>query len=334
MKHNKKLFALMLCMILAVSMLLPVSASETAEDAEQEIQWEIGADGQTLTYGDQTYTHYTIPSYDWFRPYQSYQYVQEFGNYFIGQPILGAEGEEVTLYEDMVVLYVYFSTDTAFDVYVTAQGARALDEYMAGNYAQYELTSGTYESATISEQTVRAWSEITPTETVDASLLGELVSYNVIGYDSTLTFAHIIGKVFEYNGDYLFVNYSHLNNSHFDSYGNLSFRSGNVPVVRLSATDKAQITDAIDRFEYYDGEIVYEESDPLDATISMVLFLLLASPFLYILPVLFLVFGIVMRCIKKLPGRKRWNTVIIASIVWLGLSLLASCILVIPTFFL
>ena len=334
MKHTQKIFAVWLCMILLLCATLPVSASDKAEDTEPEINWELSEDEKTLTYGDQAYTYYAIPSYDWFRPYQSYQYVQEFGYHFIGQPILAAEGEEVTLYEDMVVLYVYFDVNTAFDVYVTEQGARALDEYMAGNYAQYELTSGTYESATISEQTVRAWSEITPTETVDASLLGELVSYNVIGYDSTLTFAHIIGKVFEYNGDYLFVNYSHLNNSHFDSYGNLSFRSGNVPVVRLSAQDKAQITDTIDRFEYYDGEIVYEESDPLDATISMVLFLLLASPFLYILPVLFLVFGIVMRCIKKLPGRKRWNTVIIASIVWLGLSLLASCILVIPTFFL
>ena len=334
MKHTQKILAVLLCMILLLCATLPVSASDKAEDTEPEISWELSEDRQTLTYGDQTYTHYVIPSYDWFRPYQSYQYVQEFGNYFIGQPILTTEGEEIVLNENMVVLYVYFDVNTAFDVYVTAQGACALDEYMAGNYAQYELTSGTYESATISEQTVRAWSEITPTETVDASLLGELVSYNVIGYDSTLTFAHIIGKVFEYNGDYLFVNYSHLNNTHFDSYGNLSFRSGNVPVVRLSATDKAQITDAIDRFEYYDGEIVYEESDPLDATISMVLFLLLASPFLYILPVLFLVFGIVMRCIKKLPGRKRWNTVIIASIVWLGLSLLASCLLVIPTFFL
>ncbi len=334
MKHTQKIFAVWLCMILLLCATLPVSASDKAEDTEPEIRWELSEDGQTLTYGDQTYTHYVIPSYDWFRPYQSYQYVQEFGNYFIGQPILGAEGEEVTLYEDMVVLYVYFNTNTAFDVYVTAQGARALDEYMAGNYAQYELTSGTYESATISEQTVRAWSEADATETVDATLLGELISYNVIGYDSTLTFAHLIGQVFEYNGDYLFVNYSHLNNTHFDSYGNLSFRSGNVPVVRLSATDKAQITDAIDRFEYYDGEIVYEVSDPLDATISMVLFLLLASPFLYILPVLLLVFSIVMRNVKKFANRKRWNTVIIASIIWLGLSLLASCILVIPTFFL
>ena len=334
MKHTQKILAVLLCMILLLCATLPVSASDKAEDTEPEIRWELSEDEQTLTYGDQTYTYYAIPSYDWFRPYQSYQYLQEFDVRFIGQPILSTEGEEVTLYEDMVVLYVYFDVNTAFDVYVTAQGARALDEYMAGNYAQYELTSGSYESATISEQTVRAWSEITPTETVDATLLGELVSYNVIGYDSTLTFAHIIGKVFEYNGDYLFVNYSHLNNTHFDSYGNLSFRSGNVPVVRLSAQDKAQITDTIDRFEYYDGEIVYEQSDPLDATLSMVLFLLLASPFLYILPALFLVFGIVMRCIKKLPGRKRWNTVIIASIVWLGLSLITSCLLVIPTIFL
>ena len=321
-------------MILLLCATLPVSASDKAEDTEPEIRWELSEDGQTLTYGDQTYTHYVIPSYDWFRPYQSYQYVQEFGNYFIGQPILGVEGEEITLYEDMVVLYVYFDVNTAFDVYVTAQGARALDEYMAGNYAQYELTSGTYESATLSEQTVRAWSEADATETVDATLLGELVSYNVIGYDSTLTFAHVIGQVFEYNGDYLFVNYSYLNNTHFDSYGNLSFRGGSVPVVRLSAQDKTQITDTIDRFEYYSGEIVYEESDPLDATLSMVLFLLLASPFLYILPALFLILGIVMRCIKKLPGRKRWNTVIIASIVWLGLSLITSCLLVIPTIFL
>lgn len=334
MKHTQKIFAVLLCMMLLLCATLPVSASDKAEDTEPEIRWELSEDRQTLTYGDQTYTHYAIPSYDWFRPYQSYQYFQEFGNYFIGQPILSAEGDEIALNENMVVLYVYFSTDTAFDVYVTAQGARALDEYMAGNYAQYELTSGTYESATISEQTVRAWNEADATETMDATLLGELISYNVIGYDSTLTFAHVLGQVFEYNGDYLYVNYSHLNNTHFDSYGNLSFRGGSVPVVRLSATDKAQITDTIDRFEYYDGEIVYEESDPLDATLSMVLFLLLASPFLYILPVLFLVFGIVMRCIKKLPGRKRWNAVIIASIVWLGLSLLASCILVIPTIFL
>ena len=66
----------------------------------------------------------------------------------------------------------------------------------------------------------------------------------------------------------------------------------------------------------------------------MILFLVLASPFLYLMPAALLVLGIVMRCIKKVPSRKRWNTVIIASTVWLGISVFASLLLVIPTFFL
>ena len=212
MKHTQRIFAFILCLVLALCTVLPIAASDETAEEPEALEWIVSEDQTTLTYGDQTYTRYAIPSYDWFRPYNFYDFMQDASTdgwiLCVGQPILSIQGEEIVYYEDMVVLYDYFSVNTEFLVYVTAQGALALDEYIAGNYAQYELTSGSYEGTTISEQTVRNWHEAAATETVDATLLEDLVSYNVLGYDSSLTFAHILGQVFEYNGDYLYVNYS------------------------------------------------------------------------------------------------------------------------------
>ncbi len=340
MKHTKKLFALMLCLIMALSMMLSVSASDAAEDqTEVEIEWEISEDQQTVRYGDKVYTRYALPYYDWFRPYHFYRYSQYVNTDdpmvdSIGHPmVFEADGQEPLVYEDMVIIFDVISVYSEYRVYVTEQGAEKLDAYTSGNYAQYELTYGTFEGAVISEETVRAWNTSDATDKAQAAQLGEMMSYKVIGYDSTLTFAHVIGQVFENNGTYLYVNYSMLDNSYFDANGDLSFRQGEVPVVQLDQASESIVTDAIGNMEYYSVNIEEEQSDPLDATLSMILFLILASPFMYLFPILLLILGIVMRCIKKLPGRKRWNAVIIAAIVWLGLAIIASCILVIPTIF-
>ena len=55
---------------------------------------------------------------------------------------------------------------------------------------------------------------------------------------------------------------------------------------------------------------------------------------MYILPTLLLALGIVMRCVKKIPNRKRWNAIIILSSLWLVGSFITSLLVLIPTFFL
>ena len=94
------------------------------------------------------------------------------------------------------------------------------------------------------------------------------------------------------------------------------------------------VADATERFVNHSLNFKTEEAEPVESSVAMAGFLLITSPLLFILPVLLLALGIVMRCLKKIPNRKRWSNVIILSSLWLGGSVITSLLLLIPTFFL
>ena len=338
MKHVKKLSIFLLCISLMLSLSLPVLASDAETEAEEEITWVVSDDQLTLTGGDTVYERYELYTFDRFRPHDFYEYtgrIETDSSYvdIIGQPAHVIEGK-VIINRDVAVIFDYFSDMADFRVYVTAEGAAALDQFVQGNYAAYELAESRFYSAPVDADLMVSLQSRTSDTIVEVAELGNLSYYDVYGYDSTMTFVHVIGVVFDNDGQYLYVDYEWLDNTHFDADGNLSFRSGSVPVYTLSAAESEQIAAATEQMQHYSVNLIEDEVEPLDATIAMVFFLLLASPLLYLLPIGLMVLGIVLNHSKKVSNRARWKLVILLAAIWLGLAILTSGVLLIPTFFL
>lgn len=332
MKNAKKMFALMLCIILSLSMLLPVSASD---EAEEKPEWVISEDMNTLTYGDRVYERVEISWGVWLRSNYYYQYRQmleiETGTRTqIRHPILTDEqGEEEILWDIVFLDNEYNANYQPLAVYVNTKSKHIIDDFNAGNYAQYEL--GWYSrSAVIEESAVKAWLNATPDLSVKAQDLTDAPYHYVFAYDQTLTICKVFGVIFEVNGGYFYVDGAYC----LDFEGYLALRPGDLPALQLQGQDAALVADATERFVSHSLKYKTEEAEPVESSVAMAGFLLIASPLLFILPVLLLALGIVMRCLKKIPNRKRWNTVIILSSVWLGGSVITSLLLLIPTFFL
>lgn len=332
MKHIKKISILLLCLLLAFGTILPVSASD---DYEEKPEWEISEDLGTLTYGDRVYERAEISWGVWLRSDYYYQYRQvleiETGTRTnIRHPILTDEqGKEEILWDIVFLNNAYNASYQPLAVYVNANSKHIIDDFNAGNYAQYEL--GWYSrSAVIEENAAKAWMSATPDLSLDAQDLTDAPYHYVFAYDQTLTLCKVFGVIFEVDGGYVYVDGAHC----LDFEGYLALRPGDLPALQLQGQDAALVADATERFVNHSLNFKTEEAEPVESSAAMAVFLLIASPLLFILPALLLALGIVMRCLKKIPNRKRWNIVIILSSVWLGGSVITSLLLLIPTFFL
>ena len=335
MKHIKKLSALLLCLMLVFSSVLPICA---ADQTEEKPTWALSEDQNTLTYGATVYQRVEIPSGVWFRPYALYTFNGDMDTAFdkyteVAHPIADlsldlSDGQPVPL-TDVAFLYGSVSAEGLYAVYATDSGKSIINDFNAGKYAQYELGSH-YSSSVLNPQTVTRWRNTEPNDTIFAEQLSDASYHYVFGYDATLSMAKVVGVIFELNGTYLYVPGEQC----LDIDGYVSLRPGSITVHLLDQEDTEQVKAAISDMKYHDYEDVGEQSEPLDPTLSMIVFLLIASPVMFLLPALLLALGIVMRCVKKIPNRKRWSTVIILSSVWLVGSVITALLLVIPTFFL
>ena len=329
MKHAKKLTALMLCLLLAFGMILPVSASK---DPVEEPMWAISEDLGMLTYGDTSYTCMEIPYDTWFRPYAIYTYSQtirsaKLSKYsvYVSHPM--NEAGEVR--KDLVFLYRYTQKDGWNGVYVTESSRKIIEDFCAGKYAHYELGNEN-QSAPLAADAVEAWRNATPEVSIDTLSLAEVPFHYVLGYDESYSLASVQGVIFEVEGEYLYVSSEHCTSI----FGVLSLRPGSVPALALDGQHAEAVKTAIKESSYFSTDVTYESSEPLPPVASMVIFLIMASPVMFLLPALLLTLGIVMRCVKKVPNRKRWKAVIITASVWLGGAVIAALLLVIPTLFL
>ena len=332
MKHIKKITALLLCLLLALGTVLPICAmDDEAAAPEESSEWSLSEDQYTLSYGDVVYERMEIPTDVWFRPFTLYSFYTPVDQGInVAHPVANSNAAERTALTDVAFLYSSTSASGLISVYASTHTGKAIiEDFCAGRYAQYEL--GTYhQSAVLSAETVTLWRNTEPNITIFAEQLSNAPYHYVFGYDATLSLAKVIGVIFEYSGQYLYVQGEQC----LDINGHLSLRPGTITVHILNAEHVEQVQAAISGKEYYTCEDVGEQSEPVPPTISMALFLLIASPLMYILPTMLLALGIVMRCVKKIPNRKRWNAIIILSSLWLVGSFITSLLVLIPTFFL
>lgn len=343
MKRMKRLFALTLVLMLISCLSLSVFATEEPSETEQDYEWVLSEDNQTLTWGDEVYTRYEIPENDWFRPYMFYEYNQTmdtgmYGTYYvdlIGQPVLEETEDDVVICADMAIIYDYMADDAVILVFVNEYGEQILDAYMAGQYEKYDLSFGygyNNKCAPISENMVKTWNAATPDLEIDVTTLKDASHYEILGYDQTLTLAHVIGAVYEIDGQYVYLHYDKLDNNHFDADGNLSFRSGTVPALRLNSQQTEVVDNAIEDAESFSVSMTYEQTEPLEGGIAMILMVLMLFPPMVMLPCITLVLGVTLACIRSVPGRGRWLLVAILSLLWILFAVILGLTLIILAF--
>ena len=331
MKHIKKISILLLCLMLVFGSLLPVCA---ADEAEESPEWTFSEALGMLTYGTTEYQQMEISSDIWFNPCALYTFNQNLETNFekyteVAHPVADPSAQNRAPLTDVAFLYGSVTAHGLYAVYATDSGKSIINDFNAGKYAQYELGSD-YSSSVLDAQMVMDWRNAEPDITILAEQLSDAPYHYVLGYDATLSLAKPIGVIFEYSDQYLYVPGEQC----LDINGYLSLRPGTVTVYVLNQAHAEQVQTAISNKERHYYEDIGEQSEPVPPTISMALFLLIASPLMYILPTLLLALGIVMRCVKKIPNRKRWNAIIILSSLWLVGSFITSLLVLIPTFFL
>ena len=332
MKYVKRIFAVAVILATLASFTFGVCAADKADDWSQ---WTLSEDETNITYEGVAYDRYELPFNTWFRPKSLYVYEQDLGYYVnVARPILSEGHNDEILCQDVVLLYEYSGIDDLEAMYVSKEGKAIMDRFAQGEYARYELFTSYSSGKQISEKTVDRWNGADSNTSVDVTQLAGEARYEILGYDETLTVAHVVGAVFEVDETYLYIYYDVLENQYFNSDGSFSFRKGTVSALILDQEDASWVETAIE--EANEGEDEWrqftyesEESEPLDPVGSMVIMLFLLSPLMFVLPVILLVMSLVLSFVREIPGRGRWRRIAILSASWLLLSLIITIFLMI-----
>lgn len=330
MKNIKKLSALLIALLMILSLILPVFAAEyPTEEIDESVEWVYDESTGELTHGDAVYTEYFLSSgfrilcnryrYDAEINMELYNIYQLYILQILPDPEVPAVRSDITF-----ISSTGYSDEDAVRIFVTPEGKAIMDDFENGQYASYQFAENVYKRADITQE---YWMDIEnrePNLTLDVRTLRSATEYTILGIDATGNFAHVIGAVYQTvdGHGYVYVHYDALESNMLNAEGTLSFREGEVPAYTLDATKVGALISSMS----HQSSMIYsayhfEDNDlDMDQTPALILFALMLSPFLFIAPLLFLVLGIVLCSIKKIPGRKRWGGLVAISCLWLACS--------------
>ena len=160
---------------------------------------------------------------------------------------------------------------------------------------------------------------------VEVTELKGLDRYELVSFDPNLALVRTVGAVYRLDGErYGFVDYTLLDNTHFDASGNFSYRSGSVTLSVLKGDVYATLMETVDAMDDFDWEITYE-NDPDMATAGLVIFWIFFVLVGYAMPLAPLLVGLLLPQSAKCHRPKRWY----ALAVFAGLWLLAATVILI-----
>ena len=333
-KTFKKLPALLIALLMILSLILPVFADDyPTEEIDETVEWVYDESTGELTHGDAVYTEYFLSSGFWIIAESRYEYydsipmeVYETRKQFV-MHILPDEEVPVVRTDIAFVAPNGYAYESQTRLFVTPAGKKVLDAFEEGQYATYQIAK--YEAAR-ADIPQGYWADLEgrePNLMLDAKTLRNATSYDILGVDATGNFAHIIGAVYRTldGHGYVYVHYDALESNMLNADGTLSFRGGQVPAYTLDTATIDKLISYAENSNTPTDQVFtknsFEQDDlDIDQTPALILFALMLSPFLYVAPLLFLVLGIVMCSIKKIPGRKRWGGLVAVSCLWLACS--------------
>lgn len=208
-------------------------------------------------------------------------------------------------------------------VYVTEKGKKILDAYTSGAFAAWYLYSEASGSVAAADGELIDRLDLAAREnqqTVPAANLGLWEAYEILGADLTGSFLHTHGMIFHLpEGDY-YVNCDELDNTFFTADGELSFRRGDVPAVKLPAEMAQAVQALMEKSEPISYTVrTYAEEEETSDMDPQSIFAVCSVIMGVILPLIPFVAGIVLSFSKKSLHPKRWLTLTAFATVWMVL---------------
>ena len=244
---------------LALSLLLPaLPGAARAEEVSPspawslEDRWDLSLDGETLTCGDRVYHRYLLPPGNYLRPELLLIHEVKVPTYTgASLSLVSAEGNE-----DFIFLCDDVYDEDPVRVYVTDAGARQLDQWCRGEYSRMTLwykKSYQHMEAPISENLAAQLDAAPVTSEIDVMTLRDAPCYRILGHDQAGILQHPHGEIYQRHDGYYYVNLDTLDNTYFDGEGRLSYRSGTVPMAKITGKAVASLptTSSLRRSGYF-----------------------------------------------------------------------------------
>ena len=298
----------LLCLLVLAAVMMPVSASARVMAAE----WEISADGNTVLCDDGR-IFYAIT--DSPQPLKASLYSIRYC-YYNGVYLQDYYHEIYSPSRDSGLLYVSGDYDHFF---VTEEAAAEYAAFLAGEEGTPILIDGAYENyrAEMSEALLAALLNANgETRNVSVGVLKNAASYTVNRESPDKAMMYTRGTVFRLSAEeYGFVDHMTLGNGFFDASGNLSLRSGELPLTILDAETAGLLQDTVEDLSYeypqvkwYEAdEAVLEEEDPGDLRANAIIFYVIYAILGFVLPAVPLVPGLICGLTRKQGKRRlRW----------------------------
>ena len=315
MKKLFTLFAITLALLCLFSC-AAYAAREPINDDGDTTEFLLSQDETTLTYGDITYKLFRGYPPLMIMPDEMYVYEQQLSCKSLGSG-------------DALIMRNLFSRDiiilegpTGTRLYVTDAGKAVMQRFASRDFPAY--TTYTYpQRASVSTEFVTfmdASQNDQQLQRVNVTSLQNVETHIIYGMDETGTFGHEHGAIYVLNGEYWYINYDALDNSHFDSDGYFSYRSGTVTMKKADTAAFEAILAARTEFHI---QYTYQSDapTPIDEDGARIIFSLLTILFLT-LPVAALAFSLVLYLREKKPRRLRYLITTILAAAWLTLWLI------------
>ena len=315
-----KILSVLLLIVLSVSLLGFSPIPEENDDSEKLREFTLTSDFSVLSDGAESYECIRAP----------YGLCEDFRKVFVYKNkaklenssksyTVSSSGEGVNVYRVYDDGNCYIYTDKA-------EGEK-LEKFFGGEYSTIRIknSQGVYESIA-GESLSTMISGAKPGQLYQVSDLERLERYPVYAYDSTDSVYFHIGNIYIFNrGAVRYLDYSWLENSNFTADGELSYRSGEVPLVDVTEEALSDFLYAKENLKYPVREVVYEGADNdfdmneveiVGETAIKVMFWIAVAIMGFIIPAVAIALGLLIPRTKKMRGKKYWYSLSIAGAAW------------------
>ena len=237
--------------------------------------------------------------------------------------------ENFVTYDDGTVADVYSPVDAREVLYVSSYGEVFcyVEKNASDSLSQMQrFFSGEFSRVTLAQTNAQMECVLTDAEAerlfsatreeslieVDVRNLKNKLYFDVIAYDGNLALTQKMGAIFKLDEQYLFVDFSTLENSAFDANGDLSYRNGTIRVERIEGEKLNLFESVLGRKKFLEQTVTYEtglyvgeeieEEDSLSVLWILILLFTLTVP---AVPVIYLVRFLIKRHRLCLEGGKK-----------------------------
>lgn len=326
-------------------------ATPPIDDGENGVAWiYINADHTKLDGDGVTYEQVTLPA--------SWQLLKLIGDKYVymNSPrgyATGSEqtGETVYSYEkDGYLVYVMDHESDEVAIYCASDKLAAIQAYFDGTEGKYVLRDVYDSTQDFSSdddyydiddpfaEEILSLPQNGKGEKVDVTELKDRPLYELRFHDDSGLLSTLKGAIYEMSdGSFGYVDYTVLDNSHFDADGNFSYRRGEVTVYILDDfvselkrhSDGSYTLSGRYTYEYweYENDIDFIGGADVIADAAVVSFWVIFVMIGYLLPIAPFVVGLVFANSKKMSHPKRWFIVVGLAALWFLLAVLLMVLL-------